>query len=503
MTKPHCKISARIALDLLWPLVILAGVGIYVSLVPLVPNDFWWHLKIGELIHNTHTIPTTNIFAWTLPADAGFFYGSWLGELLLYDLYRLGGVALPLFVRTAITLLTFGAVTTQARLRCGSWRLAAFALVFAALMSMTNFIVRPQMWSWLPFMAFLLLLERFAAGKLHWQALLLLPLLMVFWVNAHGAFILGLVLLGAFGVGEFLRTALRLPGARSWLELGVLAGISVLTLLAMLINPKHGDIFRYVLGLLTDPPSQQLVVEWQSPTPHGIANITFFVSVLVLFLSTVYSRYRLTPTEVLLVLGFLWLAWSGQRYVIWYGFVTAPLLAHSMSELPVKGFAFSERRNWLNSLLALLLFAPVALVQPWFVESLPLPAAYWSNVWRGIPVGPLVSADTPVAAVEYLKQHPGGNLFHEMSYGSYLIWALPEQGVFVDPRVELYPYEQWLDYVRITQGTRYNELLAAYGADRLLLDRVRQSELITALEDDPLWEQEYADATTQLWRRSP
>jgi hypothetical protein len=78
---------------------------------------------------------------------------------------------------------------------------------------------------------------------------------------------------------------------------------------------------------------------------------------------------------------------------------------------------------------------------------------------------------------------------------------MPEQGVFVDPRVELYPYEQWLDYVRIGRGVQYNELLDRYGADRLMVDRELQGELIRALEDDPRWEQEYADERTEIWRR--
>jgi hypothetical protein len=90
-----------------------------------------------------------------------------------------------------------------------------------------------------------------------------------------------------------------------------------------------------------------------------------------------------------------------------------------------------------------------------------------------------------------------------MGYGSYLIWALPEQGVFVDPRVELYPYQQWLDYIRITNGIRYNELLEGYGADRLLLDVEYQEEFIQILGSDPLWQLEYEDAYSQIWSRVP
>ena len=38
--------------DQLWPLIVLAGFLFFVSLVPLPPNDFWWHLKIGEIIYS-------------------------------------------------------------------------------------------------------------------------------------------------------------------------------------------------------------------------------------------------------------------------------------------------------------------------------------------------------------------------------------------------------------------------------------------------------------------
>jgi hypothetical protein len=216
----------------------------------------------------------------------------------------------------------------------------------------------------------------------------------------------------------------------------------------------------------------------------------------------IYSRVRPTPTEILLVIGFLWLAWSGQRYVVWFGMVTMPILARAVASLPVKKPSFEPQRNWLNAAIAGLLFVPVFIVQPWFVERLPLPAAYRTMIWRGIPDGPLLDVETPVKAVDYLRTHPGGKLFNEMGYGSYLIWALPEQKVFIDPRVELYPFEQWQDYIRISRGTRYNELLDLYDADRILLNTTLQKELARQLPNDPLWRLEYSDDRAQIWIRA-
>jgi len=73
--------------------------------------------------------------------------------------------------------------------------------------------------------------------------------------------------------------------------------------------------------------------------------------------------------------------------------------------------------------------------------------------------------------------------------------------VFVDPRVELYPYEQWLDYIRIGQGTRSLSLLAEYGADRVLLDRKMQPELSLVLTADASWVKEYEDDYAEIWTR--
>jgi hypothetical protein len=308
--------------------------------------------------------------------------------------------------------------------------------------------------------------------------------------------------MGIFVVGEGLRTLIRAEGARPWRDVSWLAGISAIAGLATAINPRFVTIFGYVLDLMTDKPSQRLIEEWQSPTPGGIANMMFYISILLLLVALAYSRYHPTPTDLLLLIGFLWLAWNGQRYVIWFEIIAMPILAQAFSQLPLKMPTFVPQRNWMNGVLIVLIFIPVVLAQPWFVERVPLPQKYWDMVLRSNPIGPLVDVATPVQATEYLKDHPGGKLYNEMGYGSYLIWALPEQKVFIDPRVELYPYEQWQDYIRINRGVRYNELLVKYGADRILLDKSLQEELSRVLASDPLWREEYEDPHAQIWIRA-
>jgi hypothetical protein len=493
--------SFHIGTDQLWVAVILAGFLFFTSLIPLIPNDFWWHMKIGEIIFHERSIPATNIFAWTIPQDQPFTYGAWLGELLFYTLFRLGNLEVLIFLRNLFALVAFWLVAVEAKRKSGSWRLAALVTAFAWLMSFNNLAVRPQIWSWISFMAYLIVLEAYIDGRVSNSWLWSLPLIMVFWVNAHGAFVLGVVLIGIYFIGELLSRLLKLPEAISPNRVKWLGLISLITILAIVINPQGVQIIDYVIDLITDPPSQGLISEWQSPTPQGVANITFFLSILLFIIALSLSRYRLTITETFLIVGFLWLAWSGQRYIIWYALIVMPVLAKLLAKAKSRSPGFKARKNQLNVLLAAVIFLPVILVQPWFVGGFPLPQAYWDFVIHESPEGPPISRNNPVSAVDYLSSHPGGKIFNEMGYGSYLIWALPSGSVFIDPRVELYPFEQWEDYINISQARQYNQLLAKYEANRILLHKTIQAKLAEALVQDPSWKKEYEDRSSQIWMK--
>lgn len=494
-------ISFQVGTDQLWLAAIFAGFLFLTSLMPLIPNDFWWHLKIGEIIFREGRIPATNLFAWSIPEDHPFTYGAWLAEFLFYLAYKIGKMELVFFLRNLLAAGLFGILASEVRRRSGSWRLTAIVVALAWLMILNNQILRPQVWSWLPFMAYFVILSRYVDGRLSKRWLIVLPLLMVFWVNAHGAFILGIFLIGACLAGETLTRLLGLPGAIPWGDIRWLGYIGLATLLAILVNPYSFRAFGYVAALLTDQPSQELIQEWQSPTPGGVSNLMFFASISLLILGLVFSRYRPTLTEALLVTGLLWLAWTGQRYIFWYALVAAPVLAAVFAGLPVRLPRLRATVNRLNLILAVALFLPAVLVQPWFVEKINLPQVYGEPVIRGSPVGPLLSSRNPVEAAAYLLKNPGGRLFNEMGYGSYLIWALPGRSVFIDPRVELYPFEQWQDYIYINHGVRYDRLLEKYGVDRILLDKELQPELAGTLAADPSWEKEYEDSRAQIWRK--
>jgi hypothetical protein len=494
-------------LDHLWAIFALCLIGSFIAMVPTTPNDFWWHLKAGELVA-TSGIPSTNLFTWTLPADQPYIYQSWLGEWLFYALFRLGGLPLAIFARNVLGTAAFALVAWEARLRSGSWRLGALAALLAAAMTINNLNARTQNWSWLPFMGTLMILGGYAAGRLGPRWLLGLPLLMLFWVNVHGAFVLGLMLGGAFVVGETLRRLLRQPRALNWPQLRWLYLACAAMLAAALVNPLGPGVFGYVVSLLGDKAIQGLINEWQPPDPRSLAGGAFFMGVLALLAGFGLARRRPTLSDVLLACGLAWQAFSGARSVVWFGMAAMPLLAQSLAAprviLSPEGAPPQPRGGSPANLLpTLLLLALVVALQPWLKPLLPLPAPYRA-IFAEVPGAPqLFSADTPVAAVEELRARPcAGPIFNEMGYGSYMAWALyPNAQSFIDPRIELFPLKLWQDYAAISRGEGALAKLEHYGVACVLLDTGHQAGLATALAGSSTWERSFQTRTSEIWRR--
>jgi len=477
-------VTTRLRREHLLVLLSLSFVTTIVSLIPTPPEDLWWHVRLGQLIVEQGSIPQTNMFAWTVPADAPYLYGAWLGQLLLYGAYQLGGVALLAVLRNLLALFLLVVVAVEARRRNESWRLAGVAVILAGFLLLTNVTVRPQMWAWMPFGLFLVVLGRYSDRRLAPIWLLALPALMVFWVNVHGSFVIGYLLLACSLVGEAVRRIRHHEGALEWRRIGWLALAGVATGVAALANPRGTGVISYVTDVASDPAVRQVISEWQPPTPSDPLFVVFYATILLFLTAFALGNRAPRPTDLLVLAVFLWLAWSAGRYVAWYGIVAMPVLAQHLTARSSPSSSPRTNLSWapLRAVVAVLLLLPIILAQPWS------------------PLAPPLLIRTPVAATDYLRANPGGHLFNEVGYGSYLIWALPQQPVFIDPRFNLFPFTQWADYVDISAGRQVDDLLAHYGVDRVLLSRERQPQLTATLGASPSWIREYADQEAEIWK---
>lgn len=493
-TRPSQR-SARYALTLdhVWLAAALTLMALRPLLTPIPPHDFWWHLATGRAIVAQAAIPTLDSFSYTR-MGVPFYNQGWLAQLLMYGLYQFGGLALILLVQALVIALAYGLLLRLCVLRTGRLRLSVALLLLLTLpLSFDNWNVRPQSYAFPLFAAFLMILTEYRLGGRN--RLWLLPPLMALWVNIHGTFVLGLGLVGLTFAGEALKALARVgrtdeaPGVGRPVLRARFVLWGALTALAILLNPRGPGVLGYVRDLLGSNAVTSLVTEWAPPTIRDAGGVIFFLFVIGCGAVLIYARRRPDLTDLLLFGVFLWLALGAVRNIVWFGFVATPLVVvQAATLLPPPG---APRRSAgvpaLNAALIGMLGLLLALGLPWVKPALLPPS-----------VGALLSEDTPVAAVAALQRQPDRplHLFHAMSYGSYLIWAAPEQKVFIDPRIELYPYDQWRDYINLGQANNVADLLGKYDIDGLLLNKREQESLIKAVRASGGWSVRYEDEHT-------
>src|SRR5882672_2959278 len=173
---------------------------------PVIDPDFWWHLRTGQLILQTHAVPHVDPYSFTRFGQPWTNH-EWLSEVLIYGLYRAGGFAALIVGFAAIPAAIFLLVYV----RCsGRPYVAGLLTVWAAVASIPLWGVRPQMISLL--LAGLVLLLRDLAQNKPRRWWWMVPL-MLLWVNLHAGYALGVALLVLFLLGDLLDVAF---GVESW-----------------------------------------------------------------------------------------------------------------------------------------------------------------------------------------------------------------------------------------------------------------------------------------------
>jgi uncharacterized protein YhhL (DUF1145 family) len=483
----------------LWAVVTMAGIFLTLNLALVRPHDFWWHLRVGQWIVDHGRIPTVDLFSYTRLAEPYAYELWWLMQVTLYLLFQAGGLPLVILVHALAITAAYGLLLGVNRHTAqGDLRWAALATLGAAALGFDNLNVRPQMISILFFSLTLWLLERHAArhpagrvGSERAGALWVLPPLFALWANAHAGFLSGLLLLGTFVAArilEWLRGQRGFP--RDLLAVGLLSG------LAILLTPLGLGIVEALLGIYRHPVVRWLVVEWMPPSAGERGGQLFFGFSLLLMGVLLKSRYRPNAWESIRLLLFGLLALTSRRNLLWFGFVAAPVLAAGFACWSLQSGrpgATRSGRPALNGLILLLVGLLALSSLPWLRPSLPL----------GEKRRAYVHPETPVEAVNFLRsQRAARRVFQPEDYGSYMIWASPEIPVFIDPRFNLYPAEQWAELLAL-DWARYDweAILDRYGVNTLFLQRQRQQLLIDAARASPHWVQVYEDGQAVILER--
>ncbi len=444
--------------------------------MPLKEGDLWWHLRLGEQIADTQSIPQLDSFTFTAAGEPYYFGRAWLSDLVFYGLEQSGGLTALVLLQALAATAVVGIVLAETLARGVAPRLAGITalLAFAALSPFLS--LRPQVFSFVCFGVMLWAISVWRRERRN--RLWLLPLVMALWANLHAAWVLGVLLLAATCGLTLAEALLRRENLRSQMPLFLWSGVAVA---ALLVNPEGIQILRDPLAAGTNPVIQQFISEWQPPSFGMSYAWPFFLLILLLAAGFVFSRRRLGLYDTGLLLIFLLPSFRYVRMLPFFYLVAFPILGwlaaglHFGSQPDNK--ALPRPGNARINLALLLTLVIVALL------SIPTVRL----AMTGQPESSLVSEYFPDTASDFLDTLPGSDLrfFSMPEWGGYLIWRhFPRARVMVDGRVELFPTEVWADYLTIANlGQGWQELLKTYQVDYLVLNRRQQSRLIQDVID--------------------
>lgn len=495
------------ALDTRRLLIAILFVAIFTMAVRVpTDTDTWWHLRSGEYILRTHSIPRHDVFSHTVAGKPWIDHG-WLAQIAIYLLYAAFGYAGLGLALAAVVTLAFVFVFLQSE---ENLYLRAFITVLAAITSAVVWIARPQIVSFLLAAAFSYVLYLYKRKGRNY--LFLIPLLSVLWVNVHGAFITGFILLGCYVIGEVLNNLLGHKGDRilSYGDIASLIKVSLVALVVLVINPNTYQMYLYPFKTVGIGALRDYIQEWASPDFHQLHLHPFIWMVLLILTAVGLSRQRIDFTDLGLTSLFFYMAlWAGRNIAL-FALVTAPVLMRygagalrtlweavrtsdveqgSLSQLGRKQIApgpWLTRLNWLILILVLSLSA-IKVYQPLSLEvNLAVEEEY-----------------LPVEAVRFIRaNHLPGPMFNSYNWGGYLIWHLyPDYPVFIDGRTDLYDDKLIREYVKVTLAKPgWREVLDQYGVNWILIES--DSILATFLAESDEWQSVYADTIATVFLRN-
>jgi len=478
--------------------------------------DTGWHIRNGQQIVRTLAVPRTDDFSYSMNGKPWYAW-EWLYDALVGLVAARLGLNGIVLLTAAVIGLTFAFLFRSLVAGSGDIVVSALLTVLAALSAQVHMLARPHVVGWLLTLAWIRLLYRFQAGKA--SALWWLPGLMLVWVNVHGSFVLGLVLLLLFAAGNFwtcltTRNAGNKQRARTAMARLGIAG--VFCALATLATPYGYKLHLHVYQYLSNRYFMDHILEFATPNFHGSAEKYFEALLALALVAALLAARRLRAVDVVLVLFAGYTGLYAIRNIPVSSMIIALAIAPTLSEAIRIQAQRCDLPGWLqracarvresgarmNSVEDMLRghLIPVAVL----LASLIVAAQGGRLFNTAVLAAHFDQRQFPVGAAEYIATHNiHDHMFSTDRWSGYLIYRLyPQTRLFIDDRHDFYG-EAFL-----------KEYLKALGADlgwREVLDKNQITSVLippnvplaNVLKETSDWKVAYDDGVAIIFARTP
>jgi hypothetical protein len=457
-----------------------------IALSSLTVFDFWWYLASGQRILETRSVPTTDPFSYTA-AGRPWINHMWATQVLFTLLWERWGRIALIGLKTATVVATFWVVLATMRARGVHPLLASAVTLLAACTGAEFWHARPQTFTYL-FVAILVWLMRPGWEDRRFTPILV-PALVVLWVNLHAGFVMAFLVIAIAGLGTAL--PLLIDGERrgaGWRVAGLTACLGLAAAVASLLNPFGARALLFPLEVVSSVPFMTSTIEWFPPNFHHRSFRPLELMLLLLFPAFAWGRGRLSAADVGLILVFANLGLTSVRHVPLFAIVAAAPLAAAL-----EGAMTTWRRvDWARvreavrgrlPSLAPALTAPAMPVVAGAVLLLTAVSAHWAGM-AGVPTNPLLldleESRYPGRTMTFIKENRlPPQLFSVYAWGGYELWRLyPEYRMFMDGRTHVYGTDVLKDFLDVVNvSPRWQVVLDKW-----------QVQTILALRSSPLAE---------------
>ena len=433
----------------------------------LADGDTGWHIRTGEYILDTHSVPTHDLFSFSRAGEPWFAW-EWLADVVFAALHRVWGLK-GVVAFTGLVLSLAATMLYRYTVWRGANVLAALlATLLAAGASSVHYLARPHIFSILGLTATLWILERHRrhpTGAVWW----LVPL-MALWTNLHGGFLAGIVCVALAAISSPRRYGL----------------LTVACSLATLVNPYGWRLHRHM--------AQYLTSDWLQ------FEILLFAGLALI--PILFRRWQFA--DLLMVIFWAHAARISARHVPLYAIVAAPVVAVEASRWWSQSSArFSHRslRGILRDCLSDF-SAGAEHFSLWVVVFLLCLAGFHWEWPQDFPSNKFpVAAVAKCADVIALAGVSARRVLTTDQWGDYLIYRLyPRCRVFVDGRSDFYGPgvgRQYLDL--LNAAPNWEKTLKANGFNVALLPI--EWPLAQLMEGLPDWQLRYRDGQAILLER--
>jgi hypothetical protein len=470
----------------------ILGFVLFVFQDPLLNSDgdLPRHLRHGEWMLQHRSLITIDPFSYTRGGQpfVGFEYGS---QLLYALAHRVGGLA-GVTTLAALLIATAYALIARYMLRRNVDPLLAGFMVAAALVSGTgHWLARPHLITMVAVPLLLELLSPVSKWRF-WPFMILFAI----WANLHGGFVYGLVLIGIFTIAAFIDS-----GRVGWhrfrdIEVRRYALALGISAVAALANPWGLGIYRHIIAMFSDRYIIDHTGEFLSPDFHDAGSKLFLLVLLGVIATGFRSSRKADARTTLIVIAGTYFTLVHQRNATLFGLTVLPLLALYLDRDWRTMRAFRQLREQFE------MGASRAVTRGWILLASAFTLVV--GVAHGRVGGARLISDAfspvhqPMAAVRAARAAGlQGRLFSDFGWGGYVLYAWPEQKVFIDGGTDFYGGDLMRDY-SIIRSVRpgWQDLVKYWGFSTML---VRPGAPIASeLTNDHGWTYWYCDSTAVI-----